>query len=149
LTGANVDLSGSQTGAANIAITARSGDVLTNKAVISASNVLAITANANNAQLLVNGQGQLVAGQLQLNVANLNNASGEIVQTGTGDTVITTGKLDNTAGRIAANSANLALNATVLTNINGKLEHAGAGILAINAGQFNNQFGKITGNGKL
>ncbi|WP_230516581.1 MULTISPECIES: hemagglutinin repeat-containing protein [unclassified Janthinobacterium] len=149
LTGANADLSGSQTGAGNIAITARSGDVITNKAVISASNLLAITANANNAQSLVNNQGQLVAGQLQLNVANLNNASGDIVQTGTGDTVITTGKLDNTAGRIAVNSNNLALNATVLTNMNGKLEHAGAGILAINAGRFNNQFGKITGNGKL
>ncbi|WP_426075116.1 filamentous hemagglutinin N-terminal domain-containing protein, partial [Janthinobacterium sp. DSP2-3-3] len=149
LTGDFIDLSGSQTGAANIAITARSGDVLTNKAIISASNLLAITANANNAQSLVNTQGQLVAGQLQLNVANLNNASGDIVQTGTGDTVITTGKLDNTAGRIAVNSANLALNATVLTNINGKLEHAGAGLLALNAGQFNNQYGKITGNGKL
>ncbi|KAB8057438.1 hypothetical protein, partial [Janthinobacterium violaceinigrum] len=129
LTGEAIDLSGSQTGAANIGITARSGDVLTNKAVISASNVLAITTNANNGQSLINNQGQLVGGQLQLNVANLNNASGEIVQTGTGDTVITTGKLDNTAGRIAANSANLALNATVLTNVNGKLEHAGAGIL--------------------
>ncbi|KAB8057154.1 hypothetical protein GCN75_28905, partial [Janthinobacterium violaceinigrum] len=115
-----------------MAITATTGDVQTNKAVISASNLLAITANANNAQSLVNNQGQLVAGQLQMNVANLNNASGEIVQTGTGDTVITTGKLDNTAGRVAANSANLALNATVLTNINGKLEHAGAGVLAIN-----------------
>ncbi|WP_289887040.1 hemagglutinin repeat-containing protein [Janthinobacterium sp. SUN118] len=149
LTGSSVDLSGSQAGAANIAITARSGDVLTNKAVISASNLLAITANANNAQSLVNSQGQLVAGQLQLNVANLDNASGEIVQTGTGDTVITTGKLDNTGGRIAVNSANLALNATVLTNINGKLEHAGAGVLAINAGRFDNQHGKITGNGKL
>ncbi|MDN2676675.1 hemagglutinin repeat-containing protein [Janthinobacterium sp. SUN033] len=149
LKGASVDLSGSQTGATNIAITANTGDVVTNKAVISASNVLAITANAHNAQSLVNTQGQLVAGQLQLNVVNLNNASGEIVQTGTGDTVITTGKLDNTAGRIAVNSANLALNASVLTNINGKLEHAGAGILAINAGQFNNQFGKITGNGKV
>ncbi|KAB8057152.1 hypothetical protein, partial [Janthinobacterium violaceinigrum] len=107
-TGSSVDLSGSQTGAANIAITATTGDVQTNKAVISASNLLAITANANNAQSLVNNQGQLVAGQLQLNVANLNNASGEIVQTGSGDTVITTGKLDNTAGRVAANSANLA-----------------------------------------
>ncbi|AQR69208.1 hypothetical protein BZG29_13300 [Janthinobacterium sp. LM6] len=149
LAGDNVDLSGSQTGASNIAITARSGDVLTNKAVISASNLLAITANANNAQSLANSQGQLVAGQLQLKLSNLDNSSGEIVQTGTGDTVITTGKLDNTAGRIAVNSANLALNASVLTNINGKLEHAGAGILAINAGQFNNQFGKITGNGKL
>uniref|UniRef100_UPI001BFE4EF7 two-partner secretion domain-containing protein n=1 Tax=Janthinobacterium sp. JC611 TaxID=2816201 RepID=UPI001BFE4EF7 len=149
LTGSSVDMSNSQTGAANIAITANTGDVVTNKAVISASNVLAITANANNAQSLVNSQGQLVAGQLQLNVANLNNASGEIVQTGTGDTVITTGKLDNTAGRIAANSHNLALNATVLTNVNGKLEHAGAGLLAINAGQFLNQSGKITGNGKL
>ncbi|PHV36009.1 hemagglutinin repeat-containing protein [Janthinobacterium sp. BJB304] len=149
LSGEVIDLSGSQTGASNLAITARSGDVLTNKAVISASNLLAITANANNAQSLVNSQGQLVAGQLQLNVANLNNVSGDIVQTGTGDTVITTGKLDNTAGRIAVNSNNLALNATVLTNVNGKLEHAGAGVLAINAGQFNNQFGKITGNGKL
>ncbi|MCA1859153.1 hemagglutinin repeat-containing protein [Janthinobacterium sp. HSC-3S05] len=149
LTGANVDLSGSQTGAGNIAITARSGDVLTNKAVISASNLLAIMANVNNGQSLVNSQGQLVAGQLQLNVANLNNASGDIVQKGTGDTAISTAKLDNTAGRIAVNSANLALNATVLTNINGKLEHAGAGVLAINANQFNNQHGKITGNGKL
>ncbi|WP_035818216.1 two-partner secretion domain-containing protein [Janthinobacterium sp. RA13] len=149
LTGDSIDLSGSQTGAANIAITARSGDVLTNKALISASNVLAITANANNAQSLVNTQGQLVAGQLQLNVANLNNASGDIVQTGMGDTVIATGKLDNTSGRIAVNSNNLALNATVLANINGKLEHAGAGVLSINAGQFNNQYGKITGNGKL
>ncbi|MGK5060465.1 hemagglutinin repeat-containing protein [Janthinobacterium sp. LB2P49] len=149
LTGVSVDLSGSQTGAANIAITARSGDVQTSKAVISASNLLSITANAANGQALVNSQGQLVGGQLQLNVANLNNASGEIVQTGAGDTIITTGKLDNTSGRIAVNSANLALNATVLTNINGKLEHAGAGVLAINAGQFNNQHGKITGNGKL
>ncbi|KAB8056225.1 hypothetical protein GCN75_29040, partial [Janthinobacterium violaceinigrum] len=67
-----------------------------------------MTANANNGQSLINNQGQLVGGQLQLNVANLNNASGEIVQTGSGDTVITTGKLDNTAGRVAANSANLA-----------------------------------------
>ncbi|MGK5060813.1 filamentous hemagglutinin N-terminal domain-containing protein, partial [Janthinobacterium sp. LB2P49] len=149
LTGEAIDLSGSQTGASNIDITARSGDVQTNKAVISASNVLAITANANNAQSLINNQGQLVGGQLQLNVANLNNASGEIVQTGTGDTTITTGKLDNTAGRIAVNSNNLALNAKVLTSINGKLEHAGAGVLAINAGQFDNQYGKITGNGKL
>src|SRR5471032_3116496 len=149
LTGASIDLSGSQTGAANIGITAYSGDVLINKAVISASHLLAITANASNAQSLVNTQGQLVGGQLQLNVANLDNASGEIVQTGTGDTVITTNKLDNTGGRIAANSANLALNATVLTNINGKLEHAGAGILAIHAGQFNNQSGKITGNGQV
>ncbi|MDQ4629353.1 two-partner secretion domain-containing protein, partial [Janthinobacterium lividum] len=149
LKGDSIDLSNSQTGAANIAITAATGDVVTNKAVISASNVLAITANATNAQSLMNSRGQLVAGQLQLNVANLNNASGEIVQTGTGDTVITTGKLDNTAGRIAANSHNLALNATVLTNVNGKLEHAGAGLLAINAGQFNNQSGKITGNGKV
>ncbi|MBB5610005.1 filamentous hemagglutinin N-terminal domain-containing protein, partial [Janthinobacterium sp. S3T4] len=149
LTGASVDLSGSQTGGSNIAITANNGDVITNKAVISASNLLAITANANNAQSLVNTQGQLTAGQLQLNVANLNNASGEIVQTGTGDTVISTGNLDNTAGRIAVNSANLALNATVLTNLNGKLEHAGAGVLAINAGQFNNQYGKMTGNGQV
>ncbi|WP_193317717.1 hypothetical protein, partial [Janthinobacterium violaceinigrum] len=81
-TGSSVDLSGSQTGAANIAITATTGDVQTNKAVISASNLLAITANANNGQSLINNQGQLVGGQLQLNVANLNNASGEIVQTG-------------------------------------------------------------------
>ncbi|MCC7601276.1 hypothetical protein IGS61_27630, partial [Janthinobacterium sp. FW305-129] len=84
LTGNNVDLSGSQTGAAHIAITALAGDVITNKAVISASNMLAITANANNAQSLVNSQGQLVGGQLQLNVANLDNASGDIVQTGAG-----------------------------------------------------------------
>ena len=149
LGGSMVDLSGSQTSATDVAVTARSGDAITNKAVITASSVLAITASMDNGQSLVNTQGRLTGGQLQLTVASLDNASGEIVQTGTGDTVITTGKLDNTYGRIAANSANLALNATVLTNLNGKLEHAGAGVLAINAGQFNNQFGSITGNGQV
>ncbi|MDO8040282.1 filamentous hemagglutinin N-terminal domain-containing protein, partial [Janthinobacterium sp. SUN137] len=150
LTGTSLDLSGSQTGAANIALTATQGNVLTHGAVVSTPGLLSITANAGNAQALVNtGKGQLSGGQLALQVANLDNSGGDIVQTGQGKTVIATGVLDNTGGRIAVNSSDLGLSAATLTNINGRIEHAGTGVLAITASTLNGQGGKLIGNGAL
>ncbi|MET0320014.1 MAG: filamentous hemagglutinin N-terminal domain-containing protein, partial [Duganella sp.] len=149
LAGAAVDVSGGQVAADRIVLTARSADVTTTKALVSARTLLAITASAGNGQRLINTGGQLQAGQLQLTVANLDNRAGEIVQTGTGDTAIATGVLDNTAGRIAVNSANLALTANTLTNIDGKLEHAGSGAFTIDAGQLSDQRGRITANNAL
>ncbi|MDC8760326.1 hemagglutinin repeat-containing protein [Janthinobacterium fluminis] len=149
LSGAGVDVGGSQTSAANLALTAASGDVNTSTATVSAAGLLRITANANNAQALVNTEGKLGAGQLLLNLANLRNGKGDIVQTGAGDTTIDTGVLDNTAGRIAVNSANLSLRAGTLGNAGGKIEHAGAGTLAIEAATLNGQRGQITANGAL
>jgi filamentous hemagglutinin len=153
LSGSSVDLSSSQTGAANIAVTATSGQVVTNNATVATSGTLAITASAQNTQSWTNSQGIVSAKQLDVQVANLNNTLGEIVQTGTGDTAINltspAGALDNTSGRIAANSNNLTLNGQTLTNIDGKIEHAGSGTLAINAGNLNDQQGQITSNGAL
>ena len=152
--GASVDLSGMQTGAANITIVATQGNVTTSGATIatsSPSGTLAITANSQATQSLVNNAGQLNAAQLQINVSNIANTNrGEIVQTGTGATVLAvSGNIDNSNGRIATNGQDLTLQATSITNSSGKIDHAGAGTLNIAGGSFNGAGGKITGNGAL
>ncbi|MET3442248.1 filamentous hemagglutinin [Variovorax paradoxus] len=151
LQGASVDLSGSQTGATHIAITATQGNVTTSGATVVTPGTLAITANSNPAQTLVNAAGQLNAGQLQINVSNLANTNGgEIVQTGTGATVIaTSGTLNNDGGRIASNGQNLTLQGATITNAAGKIEHAGTGTLAIAGGSYSGIDGQITTNGAL
>jgi filamentous hemagglutinin len=66
LQGASVDLSASQTSAANIAVTATEGDVITgSKATVATPGTLRITASAQPGQTLVNDAGTLNAGQLQ------------------------------------------------------------------------------------
>ncbi|MET3461739.1 filamentous hemagglutinin [Variovorax sp. 1133] len=152
--GASVDLSGMQTGAANITIVATQGNVTTSGATIatsSPSGTLAITANSQATQSLVNNAGQLNAAQLQINASNIANTNrGEIVQTGTGATVLAvSGNIDNSNGRIATNGQDLTLQATSITNSSGKIDHAGAGTLNIAGGSFNGAGGKITGNGAL
>ncbi|MBA5688164.1 hemagglutinin repeat-containing protein [Rugamonas apoptosis] len=153
LSGAAVDLAGSQTGAANIAITASGGDVRTAQARIGTAGTLSMTAAAAATQTLDNTQGSLVAGQLALNVANLNNGHGVIAQSGGGDTTLNlsapAGTLDNTAGRIAFNGANVTVGAGTLINQDGRIEHAGAGTLAMTAGTLQDQRGQIVGNGAL
>nr|WP_242631023.1 hemagglutinin repeat-containing protein [Variovorax paradoxus] len=151
LQGASVDLSASQTSAANIAVTATQVNVTTSGATVATPGTLAISANGNAAQTLVNAAGQLNAGQLQVNVANLANTNGgQIVQTGTGATVIaTSGTLNNDGGRIASNGQDLTLQGTSITNAAGKIEHAGTGTLAVAGGNFNGANGQITANGAL
>jgi filamentous hemagglutinin len=153
LSGSSVDLSGSQVAAANITATATSGDITTRNATVSTAGALNLTAKANNAQTLNNSNGTLNAGQLHLDVANLNNQNGQIIQTGTADTTIAltspTGALDNTSGRIATNSRNLTLAANTLTNTDGKIEHAGSGTLGITAATVNGQRGQTTSSGAL
>lgn len=151
LQGTSVDLSTSQTSAANIAVTATQGNVTTSKATVVTPGTLAITANTNAAQTFVNDAGQLNAGQLQINVSNLastNNA--EIVQTGTGATTIaTSGTLNNDGSRIASNGQDLTLQATAITSNGGKIEHAGTGTLKISGGSYNGANGQITTNNAL
>jgi filamentous hemagglutinin len=152
LQGASVDLSASQTSAANIAVTATEGNVVTgSKATIATPGTLRITASAQPGQTLVNDAGTLNAGQLDLNVSNIANTNGgEIVQTGTGATTIaTSGTLNNDGGRIASNGQDLTLQATSIGNASGKIEHAGTGTLAVAGGSFNGTNGQITANGAL
>jgi filamentous hemagglutinin len=151
LKGASVDLSGSQTGASNIAITATEGNVTSSGATVASPGTLAITANAQPGQTLINSAGQLNAAQLQINVSNIANTNGgEIVQTGTGATVLAvSGSIDNSNSHIATNGRDLTLRAASITNTNGKIDHAGTGTLTIAGGSFNGANGKITGNGAL
>ena len=153
LTGSTVDLSGSQTDAANIAITANSGNVNTAHATVATSGtagVLAITAKTNNDQTLDNTHGVLSAGQLNLDVANLTNAQGQITQTGVGDTSIAltspTSTFNNTGGTVTVNSANLSITANSLNNTDGKIQHAGTGALSVTADTLNNVRGQVVSN---
>lgn len=151
LQGASVDLSASQTSAANIAVMATQGNVTTSGATVVTPGTLAVTANSNPAQTLVNDAGRLNAAQLQINVSNLANTNGgEIVQTGTGATTIaTSGTLNNDGGRIASNGQDLTLQGASIGNATGKIEHAGTGTLSIAGGSFNGANGQITTNGAL
>lgn len=149
--GASVDLSGSQTGATNIAITAAQGNVTTSGATVETPGTLAISANAQPGQTLVNSAGKLNAAQLQIDASNIANTNGgQIVQTGTGATVLAvSGSIDNSNSQIATNGQNLTLQAASITNIAGKIDHAGTGTLTIAGGSFNGARGAITGNGAL
>lgn len=151
LQGASVDVSASQTSAANIAITATQGNVTTSKATVVTPGTLAIAANSNVAQTLVNEAGKINANQLDLKLSNLTNTQGgEIVQVGTGPTTIAmSGTLNNDGGRIASNGQDLTLQAAKIGNAGGKIEHAGPGTLTIGGGRFDGANGQITTNGAL
>ena len=155
-TGSSVDLSGSQTGAANIAISATSGNVSTSNATLATSGtvgVLAITAKINNDQTLDNTHGVLSAGQLNFVVANLTNTQGQITQTGVGDTSIAlispASTFNNTGGTVTVNSANLSITANVLTNTDGKIQHAGTGALSVTADTLSSVRGQVVSNNNV
>lgn len=78
LSGSRVVLTGSQTQAGVITITARDGDVSTQNATVLTPGTLAITAAANPKQTLNNRGGKLHADNIQLNLAKLDNSKGEI-----------------------------------------------------------------------
>jgi filamentous hemagglutinin len=156
LTGSSVDLSGSQTGAANIAITANSGNVNTANATVATSGtagVLDITAKTKNDQTLDNTRGTLSAGQLNLDIANLTNTQGQITQTGVGNTSIVltspTSTFNNTGGTLTVNSANLEVAANTLTNTDGKIQHAGTGALRITADTLSSVKGQVASNNNV
>jgi filamentous hemagglutinin len=156
LRGASVDLSGSQTGAANISVTATQGNVKTSdKAKVVTPGALRITANAQADQALLNDAGVLNAGRLNLRVSNIvNTRGGEIVQTGAeATTLAVSGILNNDGGRIASNGRDLTLSAARLGNAGGVVEHAGeharTGTLRIAGGSFSGASGRIAGNGAL
>ena len=107
LTGAQVDLSSSQTAAGNLSIMAAQGSVKTAQATLatrSNNGVLNITANAHADQSLDNSAGVLQAGHIELQVANrLDNTQGKIEQIGNGTLQINAGVMDNTRGTIGSN----------------------------------------------
>ena len=160
ITASSVDLTQSQTGAANINLQAMEGDISTRSASMVTPGTLRIAAHANDAQTWNNSAvagatsaGLVQAGQLQVTVANLNNQGGVIAQSGTGDTAIAltsaTGTMNNAQGRIATNSQNLGLTTAILNNVAGTIEQAGSGALSITAGHLNGSGGTVVSHGQL
>ncbi|VTU18932.1 Filamentous hemagglutinin [Variovorax sp. PBS-H4] len=152
LQGASIDLSSSTTSAANVALIAAHGNVISSGAAITTPGTLNVTAHNQASQTLTNQGGKLNAGQLTLSVSNLaNTRGGEIVQTGKGATTIaTSGALDNTNSRIATNGQDLMLDATAgITNTGGTIEHAGSGTLTIAGNSYSGANGEIVSNGAL
>jgi len=141
-----LDISGSDTLAHNLNLTASAGDIQAANAVISVTQTL----TASTSQTLHADVAAITANQLNFSAHDLSNVGGELVQTGTGNTVINlAGNLDNTQGRIATNSGNLTLAAQTITNTSASIEHAGTGTLTINTTALNGQNGTIISNGAL
>ncbi|MBI2308036.1 MAG: hemagglutinin repeat-containing protein, partial [Rhodocyclales bacterium] len=100
---------------------------------------------------LDNAAGSIVIRErLDLAAHELSNRGGSLQLTGNADLgVRLAGDLDNTAGLIATNGANLTLAAATLTNADGRIEHAGSGTLTVTAGTLAGPRGTIVGNGAL
>ncbi len=158
LSGAHVNLAGSQTGttAGAVAITATAGDVNTSQAQVTTPGQLNITANSLATQTLNNTGGVLSADQVRIQTGQLNNSQGQIVQTGTDSSAssakiasIQTGALNNTSGVIAANARDLSISSAALNNTSGTIQHAGTGTLSLAASSVDNTQGLIVGNSAL
>ncbi|QDL36365.1 hemagglutinin repeat-containing protein [Rhodoferax sediminis] len=146
VSGTRVSVADGKVTAKNFNLTARGGDVDASRASVGIEG----TFNVNATQTLRTDGASVSADQLTLAAHDASNVGGEIVQTGNGDTALRLGgDLNNSAGRIATNSQNLALAARTLTNTDGRIEHAGERTLAIQAGTLNDQRGQITSNGAL
>ncbi|WP_391592311.1 two-partner secretion domain-containing protein [Yersinia massiliensis] len=78
LSGASIDLTGSQTQASNIAINARDGGISTQDATLITPGTLAVTAAADPEQTLNNRGGKLHAENIQLNLGKWVNSNGEV-----------------------------------------------------------------------
>ncbi|MFN5349375.1 MAG: filamentous hemagglutinin N-terminal domain-containing protein, partial [Polaromonas sp.] len=146
ISGTQVNLVDGKLRGRNLLIIASASGIDASRASINTQGTL----SASTSQTLRTDGASVAAGQLQLTALALSNRSGEIVQSGGGDmTLSLAGQLDNSGGRIAANSQSLTLAASSLSNNDGKIEHAGSGTLAINTGALTNQRGTITSNGDV
>ncbi|OUE79668.1 filamentous hemagglutinin family outer membrane protein [Klebsiella aerogenes] len=145
--GRTVDLDNSRTSGARIVVSAATGDITTQDAVVAASEKLQLAASGK----LNNHSGLLTASQLELKAMALDNQQGVIQQTGEDDLRLDfrTG-LDNRGGEIASNSHALTLSTSQLLNQNGTLLHTGSGGMSITSeGALDNGEGTIAANGNI
>jgi filamentous hemagglutinin len=142
----SINLADSNTSAANLTATASTGDVDASRSTAVASQSLILYA----AQTVRTDAAKLSATKITLQAHDLSNVKGEIVQTGQSDLSINlVGDLDNSQGRLATNSSNMALNASTLRNTDGKIEHAGSGKLTVQAQTLAGAGGTIASAGAL
>jgi filamentous hemagglutinin len=164
LQGASVDLSGSQTSAANIAVTSTLGNVTTSHAKVVTPGALSITA----AKALSNTEGTVAAdGATTIDAASLDNSSGTLASVkgdlrvttigattnkagnmlASGMVKLTNDGLDNTDGKVSGNSLTVDAHSGSLDNTRGTL--AAATTLDLNTGALVNDSGLIQSGGAM
>ncbi|WP_334223581.1 hemagglutinin repeat-containing protein, partial [Photorhabdus bodei] len=162
-----IDLSGSQTSANNIQLTASQQEISTANATVTADRFTAKTPGQFN-----NDGGTLVAREINLTTPDLSNKQGKINQTGNSELVlntqtlsnhngtilnegkrlaITTRNLDNRHGKIAnnGNDLNLTVHEKADNTEGGIIQLAGKGKLSLNTHQWIGDGGELLSNGKL
>ncbi|KER03276.1 hemagglutinin repeat-containing protein [Photorhabdus temperata] len=160
-----IDLSGSQTSADNIQLTASQNEISTSNATVTTDRFTAKTPGQFN-----NDGGKLVAREINLTTPDLSNNQGKINQTGKSHLVlntqklsnrggtlfnegkqltITTAKLDNHRGKIANNGHNLNLTLHEADNTLGTIQLSGEGKLSLNTQQWIGDGGNLLSNGEL
>ena len=144
--GTTVDLSGSQTYASDIHLTASTGDVSTRSATVEAKKGL----RASSKTRINNDGGKIQADKLDLTAPLLSNRQGVLSQLGETDLLLShAAGIDNSRGTLASNGYNLTLNTDILDNGPGKIQHAGSGQLSIHANTLNSNQGSLITNGGL
>lgn len=153
LDGGSLDLGSATVGSANadVNLSAAQGSIVTAGSQVSTPGKLSITANTVAGQTLDNTAGRLAGQQLQIQVGQLNNHQGSMEQSGGADLDINLGggALNNNAGRIVVNAANLKLQSGALDNTDGLISHAGSGQATLQASSLDNTRGQIVGDGTL
>nr|WP_275670544.1 hemagglutinin repeat-containing protein [Photorhabdus khanii] len=160
-----IDLSGSQTAASQIQLTASQSGISTAHAIVNANRFTAQTPGQFN-----NDKGQLVAREIHLTTPDISNQLGKINQTGPGELTlntrtlnngggtlfsrgkqltITTDTLNNQQGNIASQGDNLSLTAQAVNNTQGQVQLAGNGKLSLNTQRWLGDKGKLLTNGAL
>ena len=102
------------------------------------------------AATLSNDAGHLQAGWLDLNLAQLSNVQGVVLQTGERDSRLAgLQQLDNRSGTIQSQATNFQISSEVLDSAQGNILHTGSGLLALQATTLDNRSGRIDSLGTL
>ena len=162
--GSRVDMSGSQTTAGTVALTATREDVSTAGAVIRAEE-----ARIQAATGFSNDDGQLSAGTLSLQAQSIDNNRGLLRQenaqdllldsgvirnnqgwlSGGGNTLVRAGLVENRGGMLAANGRDLSVTTAWLDNQQGTVVLSGDGTLSLHADRLQGHQGTLQAAGKL
>nr|CAR67544.1 similar to hemagglutinin/hemolysin-related proteins. putativ transmembrane protein [Photorhabdus asymbiotica subsp. asymbiotica ATCC 43949] len=163
--GQQIDLSGSQTVAGDIQLTASQPGISTAHATVTADRFTAKTPGQFN-----NDGGQLVAREIHVTTPDLSNHQGKMTQTGPGELTlhtrtlnnrggtlfnagsrltITTDQLDNRQGNLVNQGDNFHLTAQTADNTQGQVQLAGNGQLSLTAQHWLGHQGKLLTNGAL
>ncbi|UXH77378.1 hemagglutinin repeat-containing protein [Roseateles amylovorans] len=148
LSGASLLLQDSRLQAAQATLTASSGPLQLDRAVLASAGALSLTSAQG---VLVTDGAQLSGSNIDIRAQDWRNVGGEVAQTGsTGSfTAVVGGTLNNRSGQIQATGATLSLDAQVLDNTLGRLAQAAAGTTTLRVGTLQGHAGQVLTNGQL